>query len=155
VFEVESDTYCYELEFESLIDGTRLGPFAECVPHGDLGAIGVFELTPSELATELTFCSEPPPGYESDWCEVFAEECAATGSAGTDGIGGASMDPHDGEMAGAGGAVADDGTPERLVRTEGACLCGVAGRSHEKPRLAYAALALLGVAAIRRRRRSS
>jgi hypothetical protein len=152
VFENESDSYCYELEFESLIDGERLGPFSDCVAHGDLGAIGVFELTPSELATELTFCSEPPTGYEGEWCAVFSEECAAMGSAGAASAGASSQEP---EPAGAGGAVADDGTPERLVRTEGACLCGVAGGSHANSGWAYGALALLGVAGARRRRRAS
>jgi hypothetical protein len=151
VFEVESDSYCYELEFESLIDGERLGPFSDCVPHGDLGAIGVFELTPSELATELTFCSEPPEGHESAWCEVFAEECAEVGSAGAPPTG-----PDEPETAGAGGAVADDGAASgRLVRTEGGCLCGVVSRNHENSYLGYGVLVLFGIARLRRRQRSS
>lgn len=81
-FEVEAPEYCTELELKRLVDGELTALEPRCVPHGDLGPLGVTPWPESSNLLALTSCTVPPPELHAEWCanldqvsECTAEDC--------------------------------------------------------------------------------
>jgi hypothetical protein len=80
LFEVADDEYCFEIEAIAIFDST-LHPYAElesCAPHGDLGEVGMMPVEPSSSFFDRSQCTEPPLGFEDEWCEENADCEGAT-----------------------------------------------------------------------------
>jgi hypothetical protein len=78
-FDVEAPEYCATLSIRHLTDGEITELDAQCIPHGDLGPIGVQPLPGGSNSVRLAQCTVPPPNYHAEWCAMLDQvaECTA------------------------------------------------------------------------------
>lgn len=83
VYEVASRTFdalgpdfCYTLVAQSLADGTRVEVARACITAED-GMIGEQDTPRDERNPTLRMCTDPPAGWQTEWCDAWREGCSA------------------------------------------------------------------------------
>jgi MYXO-CTERM domain-containing protein len=172
-FDAVQHEYCYTLELKSLIDGSIEELEPACVAHPLDLEVGVFDVEPEVLESQLGVCDEPPPGREEDWCVAHAKRCAEfqfpcenleelcpdePGTGGSGNTGGGGSTGGRGDTGGTGGSsdagdAGESGGDGRVITTDRGCSCSSVGAER---RSAFTwAVALLAAGLVVRRARTN
>lgn len=172
-FDAVQEEYCYTLELKSLIDGSIETLEEACVAHPDDLEVGVFDVEPTVLETQIGVCDEPPTDREEEWCAGRAKRCAefqypecenledlcpdepGTGGSGntggSDNRGGSDNTggrANTGGTAGSGdaGDAGEPGSDGRVITTDRGCSCSSIGSGRQNSYVWALALLFAGFA---------